>query len=408
MSWLWLPLIHIQRLVRWRLTCYSASRSQALLRCGESALGPSQASSPIGLAKRGKGFILHTRVLNRGSRKALFLIYLEVTFLIVLCLLRIIHMFWRLLCAKHRLERCPATILFCKAIENVELTATGATTSTTIAITLDIWFNRIFEFFGDGIDLGEAFAACINRWFDGLDGAFFGAHAPTQDHRLSDLRLAGFFWLLTLHLSVAPRLLNLKKVLRNRGATVCQARLVQAAADGACTTNRTKLRSAEHAIANSALGAIRLAEQNAWSVVIKPETLAIDLAEARRWWFCIIVEHEAYVHFRFGDLKSWACCLQEWWGHIFGFDGFPGHFIHLDICRVVGCGIEGLLFAEIEIPLLSDIARALVKVILHGCLEIIKLLCECNLVEFLHFSCLSVSKGRCAFYTNNIKGIYFI
>ena len=93
MSWLWLPLIHIQRLVRRRLTCCSAPRSQALLRCGESALGPSPASSLIGLAKRGKGFILHTRVLNRGSRKASFLIYLEVTFLIVLCLLRIIHMF---------------------------------------------------------------------------------------------------------------------------------------------------------------------------------------------------------------------------------------------------------------------------------------------------------------------------
>ena len=224
MRWVWLPLINIQRLVRRRLRCCSVPRSQSLLRCGESALGPSQASSLIGLFKRGKDFILHTCVLNRCSGKALFLIYLEVTFLILLCLVHIIHMFWRLLCANHRLERCPATILFCEAIDNVELAATGATTSTTAAIAFDIWFNRIFEFFLNGIDFGEFFAACINCWLDSLDWAFFGAHAPTQDHRLSDLGLAGFFWLLSLHISVAPRLLNLN-VLRNRCATT-QARLV--------------------------------------------------------------------------------------------------------------------------------------------------------------------------------------
>ena len=143
------------------------------------------------------------------------------------------------------------------------MTATGATTSTTVAIALDIWFNRIFEFFWDGIDFGEAFAACINCWLDSLDRAFFGAHTPAEDHRLSDFGLAGLLWLRAQLVSVAPRLLDLK-ILRNRGATnqAALARLVQAA-DGASTTNRTECGSAEHAITNSTLGAIRLAEQNA-------------------------------------------------------------------------------------------------------------------------------------------------
>ena len=131
-------------------------------------------------------------------------------------------MFWRLLCALDSLKWRSATVLLREAIDHIEGSATRATASAPKAIALGLWLNRIFEFFlGSCIYLGEALAAGVYCWFDGIYRAFFlgGEDTPAVALRLNDLRFTVLFNTLRHHLlGIAPRMLILN-ILSDRSAT---------------------------------------------------------------------------------------------------------------------------------------------------------------------------------------------